>query len=298
MTTENNRVIAFVGLGHMGLPMATNLHKAGYTVRGVDISPEALAAAEKAGFTATTALSEAAEGADVLWTMLPRGDMVTATLNDAAKHLNDGALVIDSSTISVADARDIGKAANAAGLRFVDAPVSGGVIGAENGTLAFMVGGADEDVSDAEPLLQTLGRSVTHCGDTGAGQAVKICNNLILGIHQLAVCESMVLGERLGIDPKIFYEVVSQSTGASWVLNSNCPVPGVLDDAPSSNDYKPGYASGLMLKDLTLAAEALGDTRTTSRVGAPALKLFEQFCADGNAGKDFSAIYQLIASEK
>lgn len=290
--------LAFIGLGHMGMPMATNLAKAGLKVSGFDVVEEACEKARDNGIDASTDLAKAVEGATVVWTMLPNGDLVRDTITKAMELLPEGTLFIDSSTISVVDAQALGKLTSEKGYYFIDAPVSGGVVGASAGTLAFMVGGGEDAIQRAYPLLDILGGSITHCGPVGSGQTVKICNNLVLGVQQIVVAESMILADRLGIDPKTYMEVVSNSTGSCWALTKNCPVPGPVPESPANHDYQPGYASALMLKDLRLAKEVLEQTGTTANMGMQAWEMYETFCEQGNAGLDFSAIIRLIDEKK
>lgn len=290
--------LAFIGLGHMGMPMATNLAKAGLKVSGFDVVEEACEKARENGIDAHTDLATAIEGATVVWTMLPNGELVRDTITEAMELLPEGTLFIDSSTISVVDAQELGKLTSSKGFYFIDAPVSGGVVGASAGTLAFMVGGGEDAIQRAYPLLDILGGSITHCGPVGSGQTVKICNNLVLGVQQIVVAESMILADRLGIDPNTYMEVVSNSTGSCWALTKNCPVAGPVPESPANHDYQPGYASALMLKDLRLAKEVLEQTDTTAKMGLQAWEMYETFCEQGNAGLDFSAIIRLIDQKK
>ncbi|MFV8381462.1 3-hydroxyisobutyrate dehydrogenase [Corynebacterium hindlerae] len=286
--------IAFIGLGNMGGPMAANLVKAGHIVRGFDVMEEAKTKARQNGIDVQESATAAVEGAQVIYTMLPNGKLVDAVLTEVLPSASAGALFIDSSTIAVADARAAAEKVQAAGHRFLDAPVSGGIVGAEAGTLAFMVGGDEEVFGEARPLFDVMGRSATLCGDIGSGQAVKICNNMILGVHQIAVAEAMVLGERLGLDPQAFFDVVSNSTGASWALTTNCPVPGPVPNSPANNDFKPGFANALMNKDLGLAKAALEETGTSAVLGQAAAAFYQETVDAGFGDKDCSYVIELV----
>lgn len=287
--------IAFIGLGHMGGPMAANLVKAGHDVRGFDVAPPALDAARANGITVSGSGAEAAADADVVITMLLHGQQVLDVYNGgllaAAKP---GTLFIDSSTIDVDSARAARELALAAGHRGMDAPVSGGVVGAEAGTLTFMVGGDDADFAEAEPLLSIMGGRVVHCGGSGAGQAAKICNNMILGVSMIAVSEAFVLGEKLGLSNQALFDVSSTASGQCWALTTNCPVPGPVLTSPANRDYQPGFAGALMAKDLGLALAALESTGTDARMGTLAADLYRHFADEGGASLDFSAIINTI----
>lgn len=286
--------IAFIGLGNMGGPMAANLVKAGHTVRGFDVMEEAKTKAKQNGVDVQKSAAQAVEGAQVIITMLPNGKLVDSVLDEVLPSASKSALFIDSSTIAVADARAAADKVQAEGHRFLDAPVSGGIVGAEAGTLAFMVGGEEEVFNEARPLFDIMGRVATRCGDVGAGQAVKICNNMILGVHQIAIAEAMVLGERLGLDPQAFFDVVSNSTGASWALTTNCPVPGPVPNSPANNDFKPGFANALMNKDLNLAKSALEETGTSAVLGQAAAALYQETVDAGFGDKDCSYVIELV----
>ena len=287
--------IAFIGLGHMGGPMAANLVKAGHTVTGFDLAPAALDAARASGVGIAESGPAAAADADVVITMLLTGaqvlDVYKGGLLAAAKP---GTLFIDSSTIDVDSARAARELAIAAGHRGMEAPVSGGVVGAEAGTLTFMVGADDADFSEAEPLLSVLGGKVVHCGGSGAGQAAKICNNMILGISMIAVSEAFVLGEKLGLSNQALFDVSSTASGQCWALTTNCPVPGPVPTSPANRDYQPGFAGSLMAKDLGLALAALESTGTQGRLGTLAAELYRNFADEGGAGLDFSGIINTI----
>lgn len=281
--------IAFLGLGNMGGPMATNLVGAGHSVRGFDPVADALEAASDAGVTVCDTAAEAVQGAGVVITMLPNGPIVSSTYDEVLSSAAPGTLFIDSSTISVDDARATGDKAREAGMQHVDAPVSGGVKGAVGGALAFMVGGSADEFAAAEPVLEPMAKKVIHCGDTGAGQAAKVCNNMVLAVQQIAVGEAFVLAEKLGLSDQSLYDVVTGATGNCWALESNCPVPGPAPDSPANKDFTPGFSAGLMNKDLGLAMDAVSSAGTTAPMGSAAAAIFSEFARD-NADKDFSAI--------
>ena len=283
--------IAFLGLGHMGLPMAVNLVKAGHEVHGFDLVPAAIDAARAAGIPVAGSGADAVQDAEVVITMFPAGKHVIAAYQDELlAAAAPGTLFIESSTIAVDEARTAHQLAIDAGHRNVDAPVSGGVVGAEAGTLAFMVGGADEDFEAALPLLEAMGKRIVHCGGPGLGQAAKVCNNMILGISQIAVAEAFVLAERLGLEHQAMYDVVSQASGQCWALTTNCPVPGPVPTSPANRDYQPGFAGALMAKDLGLALQAIEQTSTDARMGRLAQEIYAAFAAGEGAGRDFSGI--------
>lgn len=293
-------VIGFIGLGHMGGPMAANLHAAGYDVRAFDLSPAALEAARTAGLSIAESADDAASNADVVITMLPAGKHVIGLYGgdddrpgilDAAP---DGTLFIDCSTIAVDDARAARDLAVGAGHRQIDAPVSGGVVGAENATLAFMVGGETNDVEAARPILERMGARIVHCGGAGLGQAAKVCNNMILAISQIAVAEAFVLGERLGLEHQALFDVAANASGQCWALTTNCPVPGPVPTSPANRDYRPGFSGALMAKDLGLAGSAIKLTGTDARLGELARSIYDEFAADGGDRLDFSAIIHTI----
>ncbi len=286
--------IAFIGLGNMGGPMAANLLKAGHGVAGFDTSDAACAAAAEAGVAVKPSLAEAATGADVVMTMLPNGKLVLACLHGLLPHSASGALFIDSSTIDVADARAAHAAADSAGMHFVDAPVSGGTMGAAAGTLTFMVGGTADAFERAQPVLANMGRKIVHCGAAGAGQAAKICNNMILGISMIAVSEAFVLGEKLGLSHQALFDVASTSSGQCWALTTNCPVPGPVPGSPANREYKPGFATALMLKDLRLSQDCAETFGADTSLGKYAAELYEAFADAGGGGQDFSGIIEAI----
>jgi 3-hydroxyisobutyrate dehydrogenase len=291
MTTR----IAFIGLGNMGGPMAANLVSAGYDVAGFDFVAAALDHAREHGVSIASSGAAAVADADVVITMLPAGKHVLDAYRDellAAARPNT--LFIDSSTIDVADARAARELAVAAGHRAIDAPVSGGVGGAEAGTLTFMVGGSTEDFASAEPLLNVMGGRIVHCGDSGAGQAAKVCNNMILGISMIAVSEAFVLGEKLGLTNQALFDVASAASGQCWALTTNCPVPGPVPASPANRDYQPGFSGALMAKDLGLALGALQSTGVAGELGTLAASIYRRFADEGGAGQDFSAIINTI----
>ncbi len=289
--------IAFIGLGNMGVPMAANLVKAGHTVTGFDLVPAALEAAKARGIAVADSAKAAVAGAEVVVTMLPSGKHVVGATTGADglfATAKPGTLFIDSSTIDVASARAFHEAAKAAGHESVDAPVSGGVGGAEGATLTFMVGGTDGAFAHARTYLEAMGKKIVHCGGAGAGQAAKICNNMILGISMIAVSEAFVLGEKLGLSHEALYEVASTSSGQCWSLNTYCPVPGPVPTSPANRGYQPGFAAALMLKDLRLSQEAAGTAGAATALGAAATALYTAFAEAGNEGKDFSGIVEWI----
>jgi len=281
-----------VGLGNMGAPMARNLVKAGHDVAVFDLSPEAMGRVEEARPAASAA--EAARGAEILLTMLPAGRHVReAWLGEAglAAAAPEGALLIDCSTIDVATARAV---AEAAGRPFLDAPVSGGVMGAEAGTLTFMVGGPAEGFARAQPVLRAMGRTVVHCGEAGAGQAAKACNNMLLAISMIGTCEAFVLAERLGLSHEALFEVASKSSGQCWSLTTYCPVPGPVPSSPANRDYRPGFAASLMVKDLDLSQRAASGSGATTPMGERALDLYRRFVEEGGGETDFSGIIGML----
>jgi 3-hydroxyisobutyrate dehydrogenase len=286
--------IAFVGLGNMGLPMALNLAKAGHQLRGFEIMPAAAAAAGRAGIRVVQPGPLALQGVDIVITMLPNGGLVLGVYEELLKIAAPGTLFIDSSTIDVASARAAHEAAAAAGMRALDAPVSGGVGGAVAGTLTFMVGGDAEVFAIARPIIERMGSRIVHCGAAGAGQAAKICNNMILGISMIAVGEAFVLAEKLGLDKQALYDVAASASGQCWSLTSYCPVPGPVPASPANNGYKPGFSAALMLKDLQLSQDAARATGAATALGAHAAQLYRAFVESGAGGSDFSGIINAI----
>ncbi|MGW6981070.1 3-hydroxyisobutyrate dehydrogenase [Streptomyces sp. NPDC054932] len=288
--------VAFVGLGHMGGPMAANLVKAGHRVLGFDLVPELLAGAAATGVEPALAATAAATEADVVITMLPAGKHVLALYREDGllAAARPGTLFIDCSTIDVADARAAHEAAGAAGHRSLDAPVSGGVVGAQAASLTFMAGGGAAEFAAAEPLLAAMGKKTVHCGTAGAGQAAKICNNMILAVSMIGVSEAFVLAESLGLDHQALYDVASTASGQCWALTVNCPVPGPVPGSPANRDYLPGFAAPLMAKDLALAANALRAGGVAAPLGLKAAELYADFAAGDGAGLDFSAIVRTL----
>ena len=286
--------IAFIGLGNMGGGMAANLAKAGHDVRAFDLSADALARAQDAGCLSAESAVAAADGAEAVVTMLPAGAHVEAVYAEIMPALPPGALLIDCSTIDVATARRVAGQAAAQGFVAVDAPVSGGIAAAAAGSLTFMVGGTDDGFERASEYLSQMGKAVIRAGAGGAGQAAKMCNNMILGATMVATCEAFALASKLGLDAQAFYDIASVSSGQSWSMTSYCPVPGVGPTTPADNDYQGGFAAGLMLKDLRLAAEATEQAGATTPMGTRARELYEAFVADGNAAVDFSGIIRTL----
>jgi 3-hydroxyisobutyrate dehydrogenase len=287
--------IAFIGLGHMGGGMAPNLAKAGHEVRAFDLVPEAVQKATDAGCGAAGSAAEAVKDADVVITMLPAAKHVRAVYNDdVAPNAKPGALLIDCSTIDVDSAREVGAQMAAKGFDFLDAPVSGGIAAAAAGQLALMVGGTDEQFERAKPFLEPMAKAVIHAGQLGAGQAAKICNNMILGATMVATCEAFVLAQKLGLDPQVFFDISSKASGQSWSMTSYAPVPGVGPETPADRDYEGGFAAALMLKDLKLAADAARSVGAYTPMGAEAEELFQRFVDRGGGNKDFSGIIKMI----
>ncbi|MTI17384.1 3-hydroxyisobutyrate dehydrogenase [Rhodobacteraceae bacterium RKSG542] len=296
-----SKTIGFIGLGNMGGPMAANLVKAGHKVLGFDLSAEAVERHVAAGGVAASSAREAATNVDVVVTMLPAGKHVRSIyLGDEGlvSTANTGTLFIDSSTIDVDSSRAVAADATAAGMHMVDAPVSGGAVGAAAGTLTFMVGGSDEAMALARPFLDIMGKSIVHAGDAGAGQAAKICNNMLLGISMIGTCEAFVLAEKLGLDPEKLYEISSTSSGQCWSLTSYCPIPGPVPSSPANNSYKPGFAAAMMLKDLKLAQEASDSSGAATPMGARAAELYDLFCNSDGEKVDFSGIIHYLRSLK
>ncbi len=290
--------IAFVGLGHMGGPMAANLAAAGYRVQGTDPSPEAQAAAQARGVQIAGSIPEAVAGADAVITSLPSGAVLLAVYRGpegVLAHAAPGTLLIDTSTVDVAEARTAATEAAAAGCEALDAPVSGGVVGAEAGSLAFMVGGSQPAFDRAAPLLDVMGARAVRCGDSGAGQVVKLANNMLLAIHQIGVAEAIALAQGLGVEAQAFFDVASVATGACWALNTNCPVPGPVPTSPANRDYAPGFTVNLMNKDLGLAIAAVEQSGTHAALGRHAQEIFTAAADAGEGDRDFSVVYRGIA---
>lgn len=289
--------VAFVGLGNMGGPMAAHLITAGHAVIGFDQSQESMARAALHGVATSASLREAVAGAEVVITMLPHGSAVEDVLtgpDGVFAHLPSPRLVIDSSTIDAATSRRLHLAAEEAGHTFLDAPVSGGMTGAENATLTFMVGGDAARVQEARPLLEAMGSRVVHAGPAGAGSAAKIANNMLLGISLAGVCEAFVLAERMGLDASTFFDIATTSSGDCWALRTWTPVAGIVDSAPSSNDWAPGFSSQLMLKDLRLAAEAASEENVHLEIADRVLTMYEQHVENGKGDLDCSSLIDLV----
>ncbi|MGM7669211.1 3-hydroxyisobutyrate dehydrogenase [Microbacterium sp. A93] len=295
--------IAFLGLGHMGGPMAANLATAGHRVIGFDPIPTALDTARENGIEIAVDSITAVADVDIVITMLPTGGHVIAAYQGDGENTGllaaakPGTLFIDCSTIAVDEARTAHDLALAAGHRAADAPVSGGVVGAEKGSLAFMVGASEEDFESARPILEVMGGRIVHCGGSGLGQAAKVCNNMILGITQIAVAEAFVLGERLGLSHQALFDVASNASGQCWALTTNCPVPGPVATSPANNDYEPGFAGALMSKDLGLAESAIELTGVDAQLGRHAREIYQAYADGDGARKDFSGIINTIRAQ-
>lgn len=278
--------IGFIGLGNMGGPMAANLAKAGHEVTGFDMADVSIE-----GVTMAASGAEAAAGADAVITMLPNGAILRSVADELIPAMAKGANFIDCSTVDVESARAVAGQAADAGLMFVDAPVSGGIGGAAGGTLTFMAGGSAEAFAAAEPLFDIMGQKAVHCGEAGAGQAAKICNNMILGVTMIATCEAFALADKLGLDRQKMFDVVSTSSGYSWTMNAYCPAPGVGPQSPADNNYQPGFAAELMLKDLGLSQQAAASADADTPMGELAMALYKKFVEEEDGkGMDFSAM--------
>ena len=277
--------IAFIGLGNMGGPMAANLVKAGHKVSGFDLVPASREAAKADGVAIAAKATEAVKDAEVVITMLPAGKHVLSVWSEIIPSVAKAALMIDCSTIDVESARKSHALAAAQHLRSIDAPVSGGTGGAKAATLTFMAGGAADAFAAAKPILEAMGKKVVHCGEAGAGQAAKICNNMILGISMIGVCEAFTLAEKLGLSHQALFDVASTSSGQCWSLTTYCPVPGPVPTSPANNEYKPGFAAALMLKDLRLSQEAAKVAGAVTPLGAHAESIYETFEKAGQIGR-------------
>lgn len=286
-------IIAFIGLGNMGGGMAANLAR-DHTVRAFDLSDAAIAKACDAGCVKGETVAAAVSGADAVVTMLPAGQHVRTVYADVFDNAASGTLMIDCSTVDVDSARSVIKQATEKGFDMIDAPVSGGVKGAADGTLTFMCGGTDQAFARAKPLLDIMGKNVFHAGDAGNGQVAKICNNMLLGIHMIGTCEAFNLADKLGLDAQTFYDISSTASGQNWSMTSYCPAPGPVESAPSNRDYQPGFAAAMMLKDLRLAKEAATTARAATPLGAQAEALYALMEAAGEGGLDFSGVMKLI----
>ena len=292
--------IGFIGLGNMGGPMARNLVRAGHRVTGFDVVPAALETAVGNGLEVVESAAAAARGRPIVITMLPAGQHVREVYCGAGQVLSaadPGTLLIDSSTIDVASARDVHDAAAAAGDQMLDAPVSGGVAGAEAGSLTFMCGGDPAAFERAKPILDVMGRNVIHAGGPGNGQAAKVCNNMILGISMVAVAEAFTLGEKLGLDPKTLFQISSKASGSCWAMMNHHPVPGIIEASAANRDYQPGFAAAMMHKDLKLSQEAAAQVGAATPLGAAATSLYTLFVNGGRGGLDYSGIIKLIRGD-
>lgn len=290
--------IAFIGLGNMGGPMAANLVKAGHQVIGFDLLPAHLEEANANGLQIAASAAEAVSDADAVITMLPAGKHVLSVYEDIAPKARKDSVFIDCSTIDVDSARKAHESAARYGHLSIDAPVSGGTGGAAAGTLTFMAGGSDDAFGKAEPILKPMAGKIVHCGGDGAGQAAKICNNMILGISMIGVSEAFVLAEKLGLSHQALFDVASTSSGQCWSLTTYCPVPGPVPTSPANRDYKPGFAAALMLKDLKLSQEAAKSAGAATPLGAHAEELYSRFDSDGHGGEDFSGIINFLRATK
>jgi 3-hydroxyisobutyrate dehydrogenase len=299
--TAPRATVAFIGLGRMGLPMAVNLVGAGHEVTGFDVVPDAVTSATQQGIAVAASGAEAVADVDIVITMLPGAQHVLDCYGDPEQPgeragegmvavARPGTLFVDCSTIDVTSSRSVHALADAAGHRCVDAPVSGGVVGAEAGTLTFMAGGTAAAVEAARPVLDVMGRRVVHCGEAGAGQAAKICNNMVLASTMVAVSEAFVLGEALGLDHQAFFDVAAHASGQCWALTTNCPVPGPVPTSPANRDYTPGFATGLMHKDLGLAMTAATEHGVDTTIGRTAAAVYAEFLEHDGPARDFSAI--------
>jgi len=287
--------IAFIGLGHMGGGMAPNLVKAGHEVHAFDLVAEAISHAVERGCTPAASAAEAVKDADVVITMLPAAKHVRAVFHeDIAPNAKPGTLLIDCSTIDVASAREVGEGLSRLGFDFLDAPVSGGIAAAAGGSLTFMVGGTNEQFERAKPFLEPMAKAVIHAGALGAGQAAKICNNMILGATMIVTCEAFVLAQKLGLDPQVFFDISSKASGQSWSMTSYAPIPKVGPETPADHDYEGGFAAALMLKDLKLADEAAKSVGAYTPLGGEAEELYQRFVDRGGGSKDFSGIIKMI----
>jgi 3-hydroxyisobutyrate dehydrogenase len=289
--------IGFIGLGNMGLPMAENLIKMGHDVSGFDLSADACMRLAAGGGTNTSSIADACKDASVVITMLPAGEQVREVyLGDGGvlTAAAAGTLLIDSSTIDVEAAREVAHAAQARGFAMVDAPVSGGVAGAQAATLTFMVGGPDDAFERARPVLDAMGRTIVHAGGPGTGQAAKICNNMILGASMIVVSEAFLLAEKLGLDAQKLFDISSKSSGQCWSMTSYCPVPGPVPTSPANRDYQPGFTAAMMLKDLKLAQAAARATHATTPLGAGAAAVYERFIESDGGSIDFSGIIRYL----
>ncbi|MBW3098262.1 3-hydroxyisobutyrate dehydrogenase [Pseudohoeflea coraliihabitans] len=284
--------IGFIGLGNMGAPMAVNLARAGHEVTGFDV-----AGVSVDGVKMAASAVDAVDGKEAVITMLPNGAILRSVYEEIVPAGAPGASFIDCSTVDVDSARAAHELAAKAGLLSVDAPVSGGIGGAAAGTLTFMAGGSDAAFAKAAPLFDIMGQKAVHCGEAGAGQAAKICNNMILGISMIGVCEAFALADKLGLDRQKMFDVVSTSSGSCWSVNTYCPAPGVGPQSPADNDYKPGFAADLMLKDLNLSQQAAAAANAPTPLGQHATEIYEAFVGEGGKGRDFSAVLPWLSGK-
>ena len=290
--------IGFIGLGNMGLPMAINLAKAGHDMLVFDAVPAQLEKAATEGMTVCGSAAETALGAESVITMLPNGEIVTSVFNEIVPAAEQGTLIIDCSTVDVESAKNAHAMAEDAGLGCIDCPVSGGITGAAAGTLTFMIGGSEENCKRAEPYLDIMGGRQVRCGEAGAGQIAKICNNMLLSISMIGASEAFNLGQKLGLEPQALFDVMSTSSGFCWSINNYCPVPGVGPTAPSDNNYEPGFASSLMIKDTKLAQQAADSVGQATPLGSHALDLYQQYAEAGGNDKDFSGIIEWLEAQQ
>ena len=290
--------VGFIGLGNMGLPMATNLVKAGHEVLGFDTVPETLIAANEAGIVTCAAARDAVGGAEAVITMLPNGQIVRSVLEDIIPVCEENALLIDCSTVDVESAKQAHAMASAAGLGMIDCPVSGGITGAAAGTLTFMIGGSEENCKRAAPFLDIMGGRQVPCGEAGAGQAAKICNNMLLAVTMTGLGEALSLGRKLGLEDQAMFDVMSTSSGFCWSLNNYCPMPGIGPQTPADNDYKPGFATSLMIKDAGLAQQAAEASGQATPLGNHALELYKQFADEVPEDLDFSGIITWLETKQ
>jgi len=290
--------IGFIGLGNMGLPMALNLKKAGHDVRGFDLIETARQAARDLGLVLASSNEDAVGAAQIVILMLPNGAIVSEVAAQILGEMPPGSLLIDCSTIDVSSAKNLHELAENANIDCLDAPVSGGVGGATAGSLTFMVGGSKAAFSSGAPYFDIMGQRAVHCGDGGAGQAAKICNNMLLGISMIGACEAFFLAEKLGLSQAALFEVISTSSGSCWSVNTYCPVPGVGPKSPADNDYKPGFAAALMLKDLTLSQQAANEAAALTPLGQHASELYNEMVEAGHGGDDFSGMIRFLHAKQ
>ncbi len=289
--------IGFIGLGHMGNPIATNLVKAGHQVTVYDVVPEAINALTAQGAQPANTIAEICKDSDVVFTMVQTGEQVSSLCRGDEgifKHISKDALLIDCSSIDITDSRSLHTEAESLGIAMIDAPVSGGVAGAKAATLTIMIGGSEENYNRAKPLLKQMGKTIIHAGAAGNGQAAKICNNMILGISMIAVCEGFNLAKQLGLDTKKLFDISSKASGQCWSMTSYAPVPGLVESSPANNGFKPGFSASMMLKDLLLSQRAAQTNNAPTPLGAEATALYELFVNQGNGDIDFSGIIKFI----